>query len=181
MTRRRLIAVVGVVVVLLVAAPFAWDFLKAGRKAPPLAAADQRATRVVVEKAARRMVLERDGAVQRTYHVSLGADPTGHKAREGDSRTPEGTYAIDFKNARSRFHLALRISYPNAADRVTAQKLGVSPGGDIMIHGLPNGLGSLGSLMLERDWTDGCVAVTNEQIEEIWSLVDVGTPVEIRP
>ena len=99
----------------------------------------------------------------------------------GDGRTPEGAYAIDFKNARSRFHLALRISYPNAADRASAQRRGVPPGGDIMIHGLPNGLGWLAGLHLWRDWTDGCVAVTDAQIGEIWPLVDVGTTVEIKP
>jgi murein L,D-transpeptidase YafK len=105
----------------------------------------------------------------------------GYKQREGDGRTPEGRYAIDFKNPRSRFHLALRISYPDASDRDSARRRGVPPGGDIMIHGLPNGLGWLGKYHLWRDWTDGCIAVTNGQIEEIWASVDVGTPVEIRP
>jgi murein L,D-transpeptidase YafK len=101
--------------------------------------------------------------------------------REGDGRTPEGRYSIDSRNSRSRFHLALHISYPNADDRRTAQQRGVSPGGDIMIHGLPNGLGWLDKLHRKRDWTDGCVAVTNPEMEEIWAHVATGTAIEILP
>jgi murein L,D-transpeptidase YafK len=159
----------------------AWDALKLGRRPPQLVQNDERANAIVVEKAARRLTLRRDDRVLQTYEVSLGSDPIGHKQREGDGRTPEGRYAIDFKNPRSRFHLALRISYPDASDRDSARRRGVPPGGDIMIHGLPNGLGWLGKYHLWRDWTDGCIAVTNGQIEEIWASVDVGTPVEIRP
>ena len=158
-----------------------WDFLQLGRTAPAPAPAAERANLIVVEKSARRMTLLRDGQVLKTYDVALGSAPSGHKQQEGDGRTPEGGYAIDFKNARSRFHLALRISYPNGQDRAAAQRRGVSPGGDIMIHGLPNGLGWLAGLHLWRDWTDGCVAVTDRQIDEIWPLVDIGTAVEIRP
>jgi murein L,D-transpeptidase YafK len=158
-----------------------WDFLQLGRRVPQLAPADARATLIVVEKSARRVTLLRNGQMLATYPVALGAAPFGPKQQEGDGRTPEGMYAIDFKNARSRFHLALRISYPSAADRAGAQQRGVPPGSDIMIHGLPNGLGWLGGLHLWRDWTDGCVAVTDRQIEAIWPLVDVGTAVEIRP
>jgi murein L,D-transpeptidase YafK len=157
------------------------DFLQLGRKAPAPAPAEQRADLIVVEKAARRLTLTRHGQVLKTYEVALGSAPSGHKEQEGDGRTPEGAYAIDFKNARSHFHLALRISYPNAADRASAQQRRVAPGGDIMIHGLPNGLGWLAGLHLWRDWTDGCVAVTDGQIDEIWPLVDVGTAVEIKP
>jgi murein L,D-transpeptidase YafK len=159
----------------------AWDVLKLDRKAPRLAPTDARATAIVVEKQARRLTLRRGDKTLAIYEASLGSAPIGHKEREGDGRTPEGLYAIDFKHPRSRFHLALRISYPNSADRDSARRRGVTPGGDIMIHGLPNGLGWLGNLHLARDWTDGCVAVTNEQIEEIWALVEVGTPVEIKP
>jgi murein L,D-transpeptidase YafK len=158
-----------------------WDFLQLGRKAPALAPADNRANLIVVEKSARRMTLLRDGQVLKTYEVALGSAPSGHKQQEGDGRTPEGAYAIEFKNARSRFHLALRISYPNAADRASAQRRGVAPGSDIMIHGLPNGHGWLAGLHLWHDWTDGCIAVTDWQVDEIWPLVDVGTTVEIRP
>jgi len=159
----------------------AWDALKLDRRVPQMAPADARATAIMVEKEAHRLTLLRDERVLRVYETSLGSTPIGHKQREGDGRTPEGVYAIDFKHPRSRFHLALRISYPSAADRESARGRGVPPGGDIMIHGLPNGLGWLGGLHLSRDWTDGCIAVTNAQIEEIWALVDIGTTVEIKP
>jgi len=178
--RRVMLGIVGVIAAGGLAVIVA-DFLQLGRQAPASAPADKRANLIVVEKAARRMTLMRDGQVLRTYEVALGGVPTGHKQQEGDGRTPEGAYAIDFKNARTRFHLALRISYPNATDRASAQRRGVAPGGDIMIHGLPNGLGWLAGLHLWRDWTDGCVAVTDAQIDEIWPLVDVGTAVEIKP
>ena len=185
MLRRRTIilalaglAVVGIVAVGIVG----WDLLKPGdRKIPPLASPDRRATSILVEKQARRMTLLRHGTALKTYDISLGGDPVGHKQQEGDSRTPEGRYVIDFKNDRSRFHLSMRVSYPNAADRESARKRGVPPGSDIMIHGLPNGLGWLGRWQLARDWTDGCIAVTNSEVEEIWSVVDVGTPIEIKP
>jgi len=177
---RRLLIPVGVVAILLVALA-AWDFAKLGRQIPPLAAQDDRATSILIEKQARRLTLLRNDAVVKTYDIALGGHPTGHKQQEGDRRTPEGTYAIDFKNQRSRFHLALRISYPSAADRERARSQGVAPGSDIMIHGVRNGLGWLGELHRHFDWTDGCAAVTNTEIEEIWARVDVGTPVTIRP
>jgi murein L,D-transpeptidase YafK len=159
----------------------AWDFLQFGRKLPQPAPAGDRATAIVIEKSARRMTLLHNADVIGTYEVALGSAPVGHKQQEGDGRTPEGTYVIDFKNARSHFHLALRISYPGAEDRARALGRGLSPGGDIMIHGLPNGLGWLAGIHLWRDWTDGCIAVTNRQMDEIWPLVDVGTKVEITP
>jgi murein L,D-transpeptidase YafK len=148
---------------------------------PPMAPEDEHATLILVEKAERRLTLHRDGKVIRTYEVALGGNPVGTKERQGDSRTPEGRYTIDFKNDASRFHLSLRISYPDDADRARAAAAGVSPGGDIFVHGLPNGLGGLGATHRARDWTDGCIAVTNAEIEEIWSLVGIGTPIEIRP
>jgi len=186
MPRRRTIvlalACLAGVVVVAVAAVVGWDMLQpAGRTIPPLAPADQRATAILVEKQARRMTLLRNGAALKRYDISLGGDPVGHKQQEGDSRTPEGRYVIDFKNDRSRFHLSMRVSYPNAGDRESARKRGVPPGSDIMIHGLPNGLGWLGRWQLARDWTDGCIAVTNPQVEEIWAMIEVGTPIEIRP
>jgi murein L,D-transpeptidase YafK len=149
--------------------------------APALKPADERVTRILVEKAARTLTLFRDDTVVATYRVALGGDPVGPKRQQGDSRTPEGRYRIDFKNAASRYHLSLKVSYPDADDRARAAAAGVSPGGDIMIHGLPNGYGWLGASHRVHDWTDGCVAVTNAEIEEIWSLVDVGTPIEITP
>ena len=121
------------------------------------------------------------GKVICTYQVALGRGGLAPKDREGDGRTPEGHYVIDSRNASSHYHKALHISYPNAEDRARAEKLGVPPGGAIMIHGLPNGLGWLGSAQKAYDWTLGCVAVTDDQIDEIWKMVPVGTPVEIRP
>jgi murein L,D-transpeptidase YafK len=119
--------------------------------------------------------------VIRTYKVALGRGGLTPKEREGDGRTPEGHYIIDARNADSHYHRALHVSYPNAEDRQRAAKLGVAPGGAIMIHGLPNGEGMIGSAHRLYDWTLGCIAVTDPEIEEIWTLVPVGTPVEIRP
>lgn len=141
---------------------------------PDLAPEAQRADAVRVYKAVRRMDLLRDGQVIRSYRVHLGGAPIGHKRQQGDQRTPEGEYAISYRNAASRFHLSLRVSYPNADDSRQARARGVDPGGDIMIHGgTPPGE--------PRDWTEGCVAVTNAEIEEIWRLVPLGTPVRIDP
>jgi murein L,D-transpeptidase YafK len=179
--RWRVFASIGGATAIGIAAVAAWDAAKLDRTVPPLAAPEQRATKVLVEKAARRMMLLKEGSPLRTYEISLGSAPTGHKQQEGDGRTPEGLYALDFKNARSRFHLSLRVSYPGTEDRESARRRGVSPGSDIMIHGLPRGLGWLGGLHLWRDWTDGCIAVTNREIEEIWALVDTGTAIEINP
>lgn len=155
--------------------------------APPLNASGQNlskgavADRIVIEKAARTLALYREGQVLKTYKIALGPNAKGHKEREGDGRTPEGKYIIDSRIADSSFHRALHVSYPNEQDRMHARRLGVSPGGAIMIHGLPNGMGFIGKTHLLRDWTQGCIAVTNEEIEEIWRAVPNGTPVEIRP
>lgn len=136
---------------------------------------------VLVSKSQRRLYLLREDRILKSYPVALGGDPEGHKQREGDSRTPEGRYEIDYKNPNSKFHLALHVSYPNAHDRRVAQELGVSPGGDIMIHGLPNGYSWAGFVWKNMDWTDGCIAVNNEAIREIWAAVDPGTPIYISP
>ncbi len=178
---RRRAKIVGAAALLGLIVCFCWEFLQLSRRIPPLAPIDARATSIIVEKRARRMSLMRNDTILKTYEVSLGSDPVGHKQQEGDGRTPEGVYAIDFKNPRSRFHLALRISYPDTKDRDSARRRGVSAGSDIMIHGLPNGIGWLRSLHLQRDWTDGCIAVTNAEVEEIWSVVDTGTTVQIKP
>jgi len=148
--------------------------------ASPLTAG-RKTDRIIVHKHARTLDLMHAGQVIRTYKIALGSEPVGPKARQGDHRTPEGTYVIDNRNANSKFHRSLHISYPNAADRERAHKLGVSPGGDIFIHGLPNGYGFVGAAHRARDWTDGCIAVTDQEIEEIWRAVDNGTPVEILP
>lgn len=181
MGARRILIGTAAAVAIAVIGTVAWDFLKLSGRSQAAAAPGERATAILVEKGARRMTLIRDGAPLRSYEVSLGRTPTGHKQQEGDARTPEGRYAVDFKNARSRYHLALRVSYPTAEERADAARRGVPPGGDIMIHGIRNGLGWLGTLHRALDWTDGCVAVTNSEIEEIWRLVEVGTPIEIRP
>jgi murein L,D-transpeptidase YafK len=134
-----------------------------------------RVDRIVVNKGRREMLLLRGQSVLRTYRVALGREPVGHKEREGDGRTPEGEYRIELKNPRSRYHLSLRISYPNERDRARAEQLGVDPGGDIMIHGLKDGE------LRQGDWTQGCIAVTDAEMDEIWSLVAEGTPVRIEP
>jgi len=139
------------------------------------------ADRVLIEKKARRLTLYSHGQVIRTYKVALGRKPEGPKEREGDRKTPEGVYVINSRNSSSGFHLALHISYPNAADVERAKRLGVSPGGNIMIHGMKNGFGWTGRFHRWFDWTAGCIAVTDSEIDEIAALVPVGTTVEIRP
>ena len=126
------------------------------------------------------MELLAGGNVIRTYKVALGRGGLAPKEREGDGRTPEGHYVIKAKYV-SKYHKALRISYPNAEDRKRTARLGVSPGGSILIHGLPNGQGWVGAAHRLYDWTLGCIAVTDEEIDEIYKLVPLGTPVEIRP
>ena len=142
---------------------------------------DAHADRVLVVKKERTLVLLDHGEILKKYKISLGADPTGPKNRQGDHKTPEGNYILDRRNEHSHFYRSLHISYPNADDRARAAKSGVDPGGDIMLHGLPNGFGWLGSTDRLRDWTDGCIAVTNEEMDEIWRAVADGTPIEIDP
>ena len=139
------------------------------------------ADHIVIVKSSRTMTLMNHDKVLKTYRVALGSSPIGAKQKRGDHKTPEGEYRIDAKNPHSQYHLALHISYPNAHDRQRAHKLGLNPGGDIMIHGLPPGYASFGSKHTQWDWTWGCIAVTDEEIEEIWNLVPVGTRVEIKP
>jgi murein L,D-transpeptidase YafK len=146
-----------------------------------LAADQQQAAQIVVYKAERKMdLLDRDASLLRSYRITLGANPTGHKLQEGDEKTPEGKHNVSGRNPRSRYHLSLRISYPNEQDTDQAIRRGVHPGGDIMIHGLRNGLGWIGRWHRLFDWTDGCIAVTNDEMDEIWSMVQDGTPIEIR-
>lgn len=145
------------------------------------ASAHEPADRIVIVKSAHTLSLMKEGQIVRTYRVALGRDPRGAKVRLGDHKTPEGEYLIDEKKSHSRFHLALHVSYPNETDRERSAKLGVNPGGDVEIHGIENGLGWIGSLHRSFDWTDGCIAVTDGEIEEIWNAVPIGTPVEIRP
>ncbi|NIZ11841.1 murein L,D-transpeptidase family protein [Phaeobacter sp. HF9A] len=138
-------------------------------------------TSIVVNKGARKLYLLNEHTVLREYQVGLGFAPLGHKQLEGDGRTPEGTYLIDRRNPRSKYHLSLGISYPNAADRAAARALGVRPGGDIFIHGEPNSREDRKRAARVQDWTAGCIAVRNEEIEEIWSMVTDGTLITLRP
>lgn len=137
--------------------------------------------RVLVLKSERILRLLSDGRVVRQYNVALGANPVGHKEREGDERTPEGVYLLDWRNPKSSYHLSIHISYPNAEDRQRAAARGDDPGGLIMIHGQPNSLGSKVAIPASYDWTNGCIAVTNAEMDEIWNLVPDMTPIEIRP
>jgi murein L,D-transpeptidase YafK len=149
---------------------------------PPLAPPERPPVdQVLVEKAKRRLTLLRDGHVVHEYRVALGRHPAGAKRAEGDGRTPEGRYWIDWRNPDSKYHRSLHVSYPDETDRARAAAVGVEPGGEIMIHGLPNGAASIGRAHRLHDWTEGCIAVTNEEIDEIWGLVPDGTPIEIRP
>ncbi|MBI1209295.1 MAG: L,D-transpeptidase family protein [Azospirillum sp.] len=140
-----------------------------------------RMERIVVEKAAHRLHIYRPDEPPRTYQISLGGNPRGAKEQRGDKRTPEGVYLIVAKNPDSNYHRSLKISYPSPEDRARAQKRGIDPGDDIMIHGLPNGKGWIGDAHRTTDWTNGCIAVTDQEIDEIWRLVPVGTPIEIKP
>ncbi|HZD39531.1 MAG TPA: L,D-transpeptidase family protein [Terriglobales bacterium] len=137
--------------------------------------------RILIEKSARRLTVISRGDVLKTYKIALGGNPIGPKERQGDNKTPEGTYVIDARNRDSRYHLSLHISYPNEEDKNRARELGVSPGGDIMIHGIKNGSSWVGNAHAQVDWTNGCIAVTNEEIEEIARLAPNGTIVQIRP
>ncbi len=168
------------ILILSAAAPVAADFAFA--QVPASAAPEGGVETVLVEKGERRLqLLGADGTVLKSYTIALGGDPLGHKQREGDGRTPEGRYTIDWRNPQSAYHLSLHISYPDQDDTRRANERGEDPGGMIMIHGMRNGLGWLGSLHQYVDWTDGCIAVTNAEMDEIWRLVPKRTPIEIRP
>ncbi|HEX9706794.1 MAG TPA: L,D-transpeptidase family protein [Steroidobacteraceae bacterium] len=137
--------------------------------------------RIVVHKAGRKMELYREGQLVASYRVSLGLVPSGQKQREGDFRTPEGSYRLTRRNAESDFFLAVQVSYPEAADIALARRNGWAPGGSIMVHGLPNYLKYPRERYLNTDWTDGCIALSNENMLDFWLLTGQGTPIEIRP
>jgi|SRR5580658_3769748 murein L,D-transpeptidase YafK len=149
--------------------------------AAPAAGPAPHADRVLVLKKERMLQLLSRGKVVRTYRIALGGDPIGPKTNQGDHKTPEGIYVLDYRNAHSKFYKAIHISYPSARDRAAAREQGVSPGGDVFLHGLPNGFGYLGAAHRLKDWTDGCIAVTDAEIDEIGAAVADGTPIEIRP
>lgn len=145
-------------------------------------ASPMQADRIVVYKGKREMLLMRDGKIVKKYWVSLGFGPRGHKKQEGDGKTPEGVYTIDKRKPQSRFYKALHINYPNEADKAQAKARGVSPGGELYIHGLGrSNIAWMGAAHVLTDWTAGCVAVTDREMDELWTLVADGTPIDIRP
>ncbi|PYK12961.1 MAG: hypothetical protein DME65_03000 [Verrucomicrobia bacterium] len=137
--------------------------------------------RIVVEKSEKRLSIFRDGNQIKRYRIALGRNPIGAKQEEGDMKTPEGIYKVDGRNAQSNFHLALHISYPSDDDSRRAAVRGVSAGFDIMIHGIQNGRGWIGAFHRWKNWTAGCIAMTDEEIEELWRVTPDGTTIEIRP
>lgn len=152
------------------------SFFQTPRRDPITPATD----RIIVEKRAHRMTLLKAGRVVKTYRIALGRGGLGPKTQSGDSRVPEGIYRISGRNPNSAYHLSLRISYPTLAQAQAARARGIDPGGDIMIHGLRNGLGWIGAQHRRVDWTQGCIAVTNAEIEEIWRTVPDKVVIEIR-
>jgi murein L,D-transpeptidase YafK len=136
---------------------------------------------VVVLKKERTLQRLRHGKVIRTYTVALGGDPVGAKTRQGDHKTPEGVYAPDSRNEPSQFYKSIHISYPSSRDRAVARQKGIAPGGKVFLHGLPTGYAWIGASHRLKNWTDGCVAVSNQEIDEIWMGGDDGTAIEIRP
>ncbi len=152
-----------------------------GLASAQLAGRPLHADHVVVLKKERTLQLLSLGSVIKTYKVALGGDPVGPKTQQGDHKTPEGLYILDSRNAHSQFYKSIHISYPSPRDGSAAHARRVSPGGDVFVHGLPNGYGWVGASHRLKDWTDGCIAVTNTEIDEIWAAVADGTPIEIRP
>ena len=148
---------------------------------PVSAAKDLKADQVIVYKGNRTLQLLRKGRIIREYRVALGKQPVGHKIHRGDNRTPEGSYTLAWRNPNSKFHLSINVSYPDGIDTEVAESLGLNAGDAIMIHGLPNDRNAQQVGHPYRDWTNGCIAVTNNEIREIWNLVDDGTPIAIWP
>ncbi|WP_231701026.1 L,D-transpeptidase family protein [Aliiruegeria sabulilitoris] len=155
-----------------------WHHFEPWDMTPPRALTED-IDRIVIEKSRRTMVVYRDGEIRKRYRISLGFAPEGDKQQQGDGKTPEGIYRIDRRNDRSRFHLSLGLDYPRPEDRAEASALGVNPGGDIFIHGQPNKLPDF--MKIPGDWTEGCIAITNAEIEELFRHTTTGTEVEIRP
>jgi murein L,D-transpeptidase YafK len=141
----------------------------------------QKADAVLVIKSEGKLYLMSKGVPFATLSVTFGAEPTGHKQQQGDERTPEGHYILDYKNPNSKFYKSIHISYPNRKDRANARRLGVDPGGEIMIHGQANGWGWAAPVVQFFGWTDGCIALSNGNMDRVWKAVDPGTPIEIRP
>ena len=139
------------------------------------------ADEVIVEKSARKLHLLKNGEPIRSFDIALGVAPLGHKEYEGDAKTPEGRYLLDVRNPNSDFFLSMHISYPSPQDRQRAAQRGVDPGGQIMIHGQPNEPTYSEAYYRSQDWTNGCIAVSNSDMIDIWLMTPDGTPIEIRP
>ena len=163
------------VIVKIIAAAFVF-LLYAGA-----AHSEQTADMVIVEKSESRLYLMRAGEAFASFHVVFGSNPKGHKQQQGDERTPEGRYVLGYKNAGSAFYKSIHISYPNTKDREEARKRGVRPGGDIMIHGQKNGYGQFAIIAQRFNWTNGCIALSDRDMDLVWNAVKPGTPIEIRP
>jgi len=181
MTRAaRVFANLLLVALLALAAVVIWDRYRAPPpEPPPLAPLEGQIDRILIEKGARRLTVFRQDEALRSYRIALGFAPDGDKERQGDGRTPEGVFRIDRRNPESAYHLSLGIDYPQADDIARARAGGYAPGGDIFIHGQPNGYDLVPTL--PYDWTAGCIAVSDEEIRELWRVTPVGTVVEIRP
>jgi murein L,D-transpeptidase YafK len=141
----------------------------------------QVADSVLVIKSESRLYLMREGRELASFKVAFGSKPKGHKQQQGDQRTPEGHYILDYKNPHSNYYKSIHISYPNAQDRANARKHRADPGGDIMIHGQPNGYEKLSFIVQFFNWTDGCIALSNSDMDLVWKAIIPGTPIEIRP
>ena len=148
---------------------------------PTLVFSAKKADAVLVDKSDGRLYLMQQGQKYASFPVTFGWEPKGHKQQQGDERTPEGHYILGYKNARSAYYKSIHISYPNAQDRANARKLGVDPGGDIMIHGQANDWGWAAPVVQLFNWTNGCIALKNQQMDKVWEAVDPGTPIEIKP
>ena len=146
-----------------------------------MAYSGQLADFVLVIKSESRLYLIRDGKEFASFKVAFGSNPRGHKQQQGDERTPEGRYTLDYKNTNSAYYKSIHISYPNAKDRENARKLGVDPGGHIMVHGQRNGYEGFSSIVQFFNWTNGCIALSNKDMDVVWQTVNPGTPIEIRP
>lgn len=146
---------------------------------PPLPPLTVQIDRILIEKAARRMTVYRQGEELRSYKIALGFAPDGDKTQQGDGKTPEGIFKVNRRNGSSKFHLSLGLDYPLTKDIARARAAGIDPGGDIFIHGQPNGLDRLAAI--SYDWTAGCIAIADHEIEELWRIVRIGTTVEIKP
>lgn len=156
-----------------------WHAFAPAPSIPTLVEDAQRVDQIVIDKSARRLLASRQGETVLEFDIALGFEPVGDKAEEGDGKTPEGIFRVNRRNASSSFHLSLGLDYPQPEDLKRAEDAGRDPGGDIFIHGQPNAVG--GALTLPGDWTAGCIAISNSEMERLWQLVDIGTKVEIRP